>query len=1236
MEIFGIGSIRGLGATALAAALVCILSGGTARAQTCVGDCNGDNRVTINELVRGVTIALNQQPVSSCPAFDVNENQVVAINELIAGVNAALRGCGPAVTFRGICLRPGATGLVPCSAGTAMRLYVCTDRARCLFDTSARRLVRTVATGADGRYSFDIGDDGTAGALLFLESDVDVGVLYRGLFFGPPAGTSIDTLNVDPRSEASVRLFLANGLALFSDEGIRQLIDIILAALGGLDFSGLTAGAAADLATETAGNDAAVQSAIEERRFTPTPTPTFTATSTPTNTPTITPTATQTSTPTLTPTATNTPTHTATPSQTFTPTSTPTITPTATASNTPTATLPPLNLAIEVNPDPVRPGESVEVSFTLTNTGGTQFLSVSMSTVLPQNIEPFLNTFNASGQAPNCVPGGSPHTCQAGATLTWNFIGTLPAGEGITFSYAAVVSPGTPNGTVLEFTGTAGGDGLVDTTAHSVVVQTGTANPFDLVLARAAEPAQAGAMTTYSATYGFRAVAGQADSIVRIRPPAGTSFVEASDGGAPNGDGEVEWNVGTLTPGDGGVRRLTVMVDESLPVAALLEAEAFISRADESGTKRARAVDRVRGEQPVKLAIEARPDPARKSETVEVGLTVTNSSASATTVTLDFLVPDLVDTITDINASGGAVCGAFTLGNPCDARTRVRWTLTVPARDGITVRVDPLVRAAAVNGSVIPLQARLVRNPGISLQNSITDVVKSAVRVDSTSIWDLSLDEDRDPVGPLQEFTYRIVARHRPEGPSAVDGILTLALPADVSLVSASGGGTPSDDGVEWDLGTLAPGEVVEREATVLVDAGVAPAAVLAAEAVVHDAGAPAESKRASTVARSVTGSPLALAMVVHPDPARPGEVLETEITVTNNGTTTASPRIEARVPIGTNAFAHALSDGASCSAITLQCAPGTLVRWPIGTLPPGSSGTVRIPPTVGAGTADGAQLRLYAIVYDQSGVNAGRNATVSRTVVVDTDAPFDLVLSESNDPVAPAEEFVYDLDFGRRGETDSADAVLRLELPTGTFLVNASDGGTAVGEDAVEWDLGAIGAGATGSRQATVIVDDLPEGTGLTARASLEEMADPANLKWAHAVTTVEAADLFLTVDASPEVVSPGQPVTVTLSVTNDRPSAVNNVIVEGIVPPEALTFQDTATTGNGRCGAFTFNACAPLARVLWAVATIPAGGTVVLTMPPVIRANIEPGSVVRLVGWMRESNNTGPVVAVDSVRVE
>lgn len=61
----------------------------------CVGDCNGDGKITIDELVRGVNIALGA-PLDICPEFDRNGDGAVDIAELTDAVLGSLLGCVPA------------------------------------------------------------------------------------------------------------------------------------------------------------------------------------------------------------------------------------------------------------------------------------------------------------------------------------------------------------------------------------------------------------------------------------------------------------------------------------------------------------------------------------------------------------------------------------------------------------------------------------------------------------------------------------------------------------------------------------------------------------------------------------------------------------------------------------------------------------------------------------------------------------------------------------------------------------------------------------------------------------------------------------------------------------------------------------------------------------------------------------------------------------------------------------
>src|SRR5262245_582539 len=63
-----------------------------ARAQSCLGDCDGRGTVAVNELVLGVNIALGLATRAACTAFDPNNNGV-SIDELVRGVSNALLGC---------------------------------------------------------------------------------------------------------------------------------------------------------------------------------------------------------------------------------------------------------------------------------------------------------------------------------------------------------------------------------------------------------------------------------------------------------------------------------------------------------------------------------------------------------------------------------------------------------------------------------------------------------------------------------------------------------------------------------------------------------------------------------------------------------------------------------------------------------------------------------------------------------------------------------------------------------------------------------------------------------------------------------------------------------------------------------------------------------------------------------------------------------------------------------------
>ena len=78
---------------AIVAAVLLVFVRPASAAPSCVGDCDSDGVVRVDELVAGVQQSLRAS--QSCEAADGNADGQVAIDELIAAVGSALHGCPP-------------------------------------------------------------------------------------------------------------------------------------------------------------------------------------------------------------------------------------------------------------------------------------------------------------------------------------------------------------------------------------------------------------------------------------------------------------------------------------------------------------------------------------------------------------------------------------------------------------------------------------------------------------------------------------------------------------------------------------------------------------------------------------------------------------------------------------------------------------------------------------------------------------------------------------------------------------------------------------------------------------------------------------------------------------------------------------------------------------------------------------------------------------------------------------
>lgn len=59
----------------------------------CGGDCDHTGTVTVDELIRGVSILLGESAVGACAAVDSDGDGSVTVEELVGAVANALTGC---------------------------------------------------------------------------------------------------------------------------------------------------------------------------------------------------------------------------------------------------------------------------------------------------------------------------------------------------------------------------------------------------------------------------------------------------------------------------------------------------------------------------------------------------------------------------------------------------------------------------------------------------------------------------------------------------------------------------------------------------------------------------------------------------------------------------------------------------------------------------------------------------------------------------------------------------------------------------------------------------------------------------------------------------------------------------------------------------------------------------------------------------------------------------------------
>ena len=241
----------------------------------------------------------------------------------------------------------------------------------------------------------------------------------------------------------------------------------------------------------------------------------------------------------------------------------------------------------------------------------------------------------------------------------------------------------------------------------------------------------------------------------------------------------------------------------------------------------------------------------------------------------------------------------------------------------------------------------------------------------------------------------------------------------------------------------------------------------------------------------------------------------------------------------------------------------GQAITWNLGTIAAGASGVLTVQATV-FGLANGSYTNQVQISTTTTNDNPGDNTSTSTVNVI---RPNVAIQKTGPATVTAGGNIAYTLNYQNTGAA-TADGVSVVDtLPAGETFVSAAPAPSSVAGQTLTWNLGSLGAGASGSITVNVQSSSgLANGATLTNQAQISTTSpgDTPGDNTSTTTTTAQRADVYLT-KSSPTTfpVASGQPVTYYLDYGNRGPAAADGVQLVDTVPSQLTGVSWTCSSG-------------------------------------------------------------------------
>ncbi len=791
--------------------------------------------------------------------------------------------------------------------------------------------------------------------------------------------------------------------------------------------------------------------------------------------------------------------------------------------------VPAADVAVEMTaPATAIAGERLTYTLVVENKGLSDAADVTLTDTLSDAV--------TVADAGLCTPSGAMVTCAVGA---------LAAGERITYTIVVTANSDIANGVLLtngvEVSSSTADPRPENNTANAV---TAIVDAVGLSISKRGEPVQvaAGELVTYTITVTNSGPSLARAVVVQDSLPGSFSLVSAtaSDGGVC-----VD---GLCSFGDMAVavtRTMTVVasVDAATSAGTVANgAEAIALGSTQTGAATATADTEVVARATLSVTKTVLNAPVQAGSIGFYRIAVTNDGPSAAA---DVIVTDTLPADTSY-AGGDSACSAVgsevTCGVGMLAAGATRTIVILAAADGA------IVDGTEITNSVVVSSVTATEVVTAEVAHTVTQPLPTAV--------DLAVSKD----GPAtvvagEEITYTVVVTNN-GGATATGVALVDALPDGVSYVRGDATQGSCVEGVTCNLGTLAP----DASATITVVGLVASEAITSAALVnqVQVTSAETETQPADNLdVLTTTATAEALITVsndVNGSTVTSGDRIVYTVTVTNSGPSAATVFVSDVLPAGLTVLGVSSSAG-GCTG--LPCAVGEVAV--------GESAVVYIVAQVVATTT--GELVNRATVTTTAALSPGSSTQAEATVSVSEAA--DVVLTQAAPvSVVAGERITYTLVAANNGPSAAAAVEVVDTLPGGLTL--ADDGACTTVGQRVTCNAGALAVGDVVTYTLVLTANsDLAVGWLLENRGEVSSSTSdptPGNNQAVAWTRVFGEAVLDVSKTHAPEVVTAGELVTYTITVTNAGPSDAAQVEVVDQLPAD---FSQESIGGSGaQCG--------------------------------------------------------------------